>query len=157
MDIYFKHNGDRREVVSEGSMSNARSPARKRVLLVDDSSFCRKLMTMVLEKQGIEVITLDSPLRFSLVVRETRPDLALVDVAMPEFSGDRMVACARRQMDALCPIVFFSDSPEEELAVLVSKYDGLGYIRKSSNWDSIVASVTTFLSLLTPQSREGID
>lgn len=157
MDKFLKHKINNPEPLAERSMSFARSPGRHRVLLVDDSSFCRKLMKMVLEKQGIEIITLDSPLRFGLVVRETCPDLALVDVSMPDVNGDRMIDFARRQLESLCPIVFFSDSSDEELTMLVSKYDGFGYIRKSSDWDSIVAAVTTFLDLLTPQAREGID
>ena len=138
-------------------MSDAESSARYKVLLVDDSSFCRSLMKMVLEQSGVECIALDSPFRFNLVVKAMRPDLALVDVSMPQFSGDRMVAFARRQLDFMCPIVFFSDSSDEELDALVLTYGGLGYIRKSSDWDSIVRSVKSFLALLTPQSREGID
>jgi len=141
--------------VTESQMFDPRSPARFKVLLVDDSSFCRKLMRMVLERTGIDVITLDSPFRFNLVVREANPDLALVDVAMPEFSGDHMITSARRQLGTFCPVVFFSDRSEEELASLVAKCGGLGYIRKSPDWDSIVVSVTRFLSQLTPQSREG--
>lgn len=136
-------------------MPDAGSPTRYKVLLVDDSSFCRSLMRVVLERSGIDVITLDSPFRFNLVVREANPDLALVDVAMPTFSGDNMITSARRQLGTICPVIFFSDRPEEELAALVSKCGGAGYIRKTSDWDNIVESVTGFLAQLTPQPREG--
>lgn len=101
---------------------------------------------MVLERVGLEVITLDSPFHFNTVLGELKPDLALVDVTMPGFSGDHMVNFARRQLGALCPIVLFSERSEQELAWLAIRCGAAGYIRKSPDWSQVVASVRRFLT-----------
>ena len=58
-----------------------------KILLVDDSEFCRDMARLMLSPAGFTVLTIDSPLGFSKTLLQEKPDLALVDVTMPALNG----------------------------------------------------------------------
>jgi chemosensory pili system protein ChpA (sensor histidine kinase/response regulator) len=126
-------------------MPFAQNRTRSKILLVDDSNLCRTMTSEVLSRSGFDVVAIRSPLGFSIALYEQEPDLALVDVSMPAFNGDQMVLTAKRSLRNLCPIIFYSERPEEELAALVERCGAAGYIRKSDDWAGIVATIKRFL------------
>ncbi len=132
------------------------SRLRYKVLLIDDSSLCRKMTKAVLERADIDVITLGTPLGFSPVLCLEKPDLALVDVSLPGFSGDQLVMFARQRLGALCPIVLYSEHPSAELALLAERCGAVGYIKKSADWEAMAADVIKFLSDHSAKQQGGI-
>ena len=116
-----------------------------KILVVDDSDLCRDLTRMMLEDFGYEVVTLDSGLGLSRALGREKPDLVLLDVSMPAVSGHQIVAVAQQHKLHRCPIVLFSDRPPNELSVLARKCGAAGFIPKTSDADSLAASVGRFL------------
>ena len=68
-----------------------------RVLIVDDSEICCETAKLMLEEEGLEVFTLSTPIGFSANLQNLRPDIALVDVAMPAMRGNQLVDIANRR------------------------------------------------------------
>jgi len=79
------------------------------------------------------------------VLRDERPDLALVDVTMPALRGDKLVELARRGGGVVCPIVLYSDRPVAELDGLVQACGAVGYICKNDNEKALADSVKKFI------------
>lgn len=57
------------------------------VLVVDDDPLVIKALRLLLEPWGLKVSGLDNPQPFWQVLADTAPDLLILDVAMPQFSG----------------------------------------------------------------------
>ena len=116
-----------------------------KILLVDDSEFCRDMAQLMLSQAGFTVLTISSPLGFSKTLLQEKPDLALVDVSMPALNGDLLVNVARpfgvRQG---CPILLFSAQPEEKLAALATSCGADGFIRKSDDWPAIIRAIRQY-------------
>ena len=82
-DNYEKHdaNGGGRQAHQNGAM-------KRRVLLVDDSSFFRNMLTPVLSIAGYDVTTLDSPIEaLKLCESGASFDIIVSDIEMPEMDG----------------------------------------------------------------------
>jgi len=95
-------------------------PAKKRILLVDDEATITRTLKLYLEGTGSYEVRAEN--RGSTAVqaaREFKPDLILLDVAMPDMDGGEVAAQVRAD-DALkgTPIVF--------LTALVKKQEVVG-------------------------------
>jgi CheY-like chemotaxis protein len=116
-----------------------------RVLLVDDSVFNLKVAALFLEAFGYEVVTANTPTGLGPLMLREKPDLALVDVDMPEMSGDCLVKTARWLLkDRCCPMLLWSALPSEELEELARSSGALGYIQKSGGRE-MVEKITELL------------
>jgi DNA-binding response OmpR family regulator len=110
-----------------------RRGVHRKILVVDDSEIACDFVRMVLEDAGYTVFTLTSHFGFVKILREERPDLVLIDVTMPVLSGPKVVELARTKRVLECPILLYSDRPEDDLAELTVSCGADGYIRKTSN------------------------
>ncbi len=66
---------------------------RKKVLVVDDDPDDVKMISMILEPEGYDVITAENGEEALEKVESAGPDLILLDVMMPELDG--FAACAK--------------------------------------------------------------
>ncbi len=119
---------------------------RTKVLVVDDSEFCRDATRVMLEEHGFAVVTLDNQFSFSLALAREKPDLVLLDVNMPAIQGDRLVGIARQYRLHTCPIALYSDRPVEELAQLAKQCGASGYIQKTSDAALLVRLIRRLLA-----------
>ncbi|MEO7177795.1 MAG: PAS domain-containing protein [Allosphingosinicella sp.] len=91
----------------------SRSAAGARVLIVDDDDDVRAFLADSLEGFGCSVMAAASGDRALETLRESRPDLALIDYAMPGMNGAE-VARAARDLHPGLPIVFVTGYAESE-------------------------------------------
>ena len=68
--------------------------------MVDDSQLVLAMTKAALERVGVVVVTLISPIGFTKVLDE-RPDLALIDVGMPALRGDQLAEMIRASLARL--------------------------------------------------------
>ena len=121
------------------------SDRRNRILIVDDSDICREMLRMVLEDCGYDVIELAESTHFARIVNREKPDLVLLDVSMPIFAGDELMAMARDHEIHRCPIVLFSDRSESELQSIMLATGAAGYIKKTSDAGKLAQLVRRYL------------
>ena len=99
--------------------SSGRTPASSgsadgaRILIVDDDDDVRAFLADSLEGFGCSVVAAASGARALETLRESRPDLALIDYAMPGMNGAE-VARAARDLHPGLPIVFVTGYAETE-------------------------------------------
>ena len=115
--------------------ARAKSHLAKKILIVDDSSVIREAIRALLQGQpdleicGEAVDGLDAVEK----TRELKPDLILLDLAMPKLNGAAAASAIRRAAPKL-PIILFTmyEESAEALAkavgvdVVLSKSDGIG-------------------------------
>lgn len=59
----------------------------KRILMVDDSATVLSFEKLMFRNEGYELVTASNGVEALKVVRETPPDLILLDVVMPQMDG----------------------------------------------------------------------
>jgi PAS domain S-box-containing protein len=86
-----------------------------KILVVDDEADTRELVAFVLEQQGAEVITATSAHEALLILPQTKPDVLLSDIGMPDMDGYTLI----RQIRALAP-----EQGGNILAIALTAYAG---------------------------------
>lgn len=92
-----------------------------KILIVDDNDINLKLLSKVLELGGYQVITARSAKDAIRHVQDNKPDLALLDVMMPDMDGYELCRYLRQPpINASFPIIMLtamSDEVERGLAL----------------------------------------
>lgn len=73
---------------------------KSRILAIDDNEDIRNLLTFILEKEGYTVSTTADGVTGLAEIQNEKPDLILLDVMMPEFSGFEVLDAIRTDKDA---------------------------------------------------------
>jgi len=119
----------------------AREPRPITVAIVDDTEDLRFLLRTALTRGGMEVVAEAPDGRTGIeVVRETQPDVVLLDLAMPVMDGRAALPRIRREAPAARIIVlsgFGADLLSDELLALGAD----GYIEKGHSLSRIVQYV----------------
>ena len=115
-----------------------------RVLVVDDEESVRSFLGPLLEREGFTATLIDSGTAAVASVLDSRPDLVLLDVNLPDLSGLEVCRAIRRQPDYV-PVILLTglDSREDELAGFAALADE--YVTKPFLPEALVARVRALL------------
>jgi DNA-binding response OmpR family regulator len=69
----------------------------KKILLAEDNEYCGSLLTHFLGKKGFEVIHRNDGASAIFAAKEEQPDLILLNVLMPGYSGIDLVRIMRKE------------------------------------------------------------
>jgi len=108
-----------------------------RVLVVDDSLACRRLIVRVLTETGYEVVGEVADGKEALLkVAELNPDVITMDVTMPELEGPDAVDVIKRNHPN-ANIVMVSSMGHQDLVEKAIKKGAKGYILKPLTGEQI--------------------
>lgn len=119
-----------------------------RILVVDDMAENVDILKTRLESQGYEVVTAFDGEAALIAVRESRPDLVLLDVMMPKLDG--IEATKRLKADAslpFIPIILVTAKADAKDAVAGLDAGGDDYLTKPVDHASLVARVRSMLRI----------
>ena len=112
-----------------------------RILIVDDHPIVRRGIRAVLATQpGIDWMEASSGPEAVEIAKTMKPDLALVDLTLPEMNGLEVTAAIREQAPDT-QVMILSMHFSEELAREVLRAGALGYVLKSDADEELVAAV----------------
>ncbi|SEM48668.1 Response regulator receiver domain-containing protein [Stigmatella aurantiaca] len=115
-----------------------------RVLVVDDDPDLLDLVARSLSAHGIEVETHPSALGVSNRVRDTIPDVVLIDVNFPALKGDKVVSLARLSAPKDTRFILYSASDEAQLRSLALSSGADGYLSKSVQGAELAQKIHSF-------------
>lgn len=103
-----------------------------KILVVDDKINDREILFELLNAQGYEVAGASNGFEALEKIRESKPDLVISDIMMPEMDGFGLCRELKRNVETIkIPIILYSSSftdPEDEK--LVMEEGAAAYIRK---------------------------
>jgi DNA-binding response OmpR family regulator len=119
------------------------APARKpRILIVDDSEMTARIIEADLVAKGFEVHVADSAEKATKIIlkKQTRPDLVLLDVRMPNVDGEQFCRFIKgNSLFAGIKVLLCSGENVEELQRICREAGADGYVAKDSVLSKVVA------------------
>lgn len=119
-----------------------------KILVVDDQPINIKLLQRKLERQGMDVYVAYNGRECLSSVAETKPDLILLDIMMPEMDG--IETCQRLKSNPVTetiPIIFITAKASKEGKLEGLDAGAVDYITKPIDLDETLARVRTQLRL----------
>ncbi len=131
-----------------------------RVLLADDHSIVRAGLRRIIEESvDIEVIAEADDGRTAIqLARETKPDVAVIDISMPGLDGLEVISQLRNNMPAM-PIIMLTMHEEEQYVVRAIEAGAMGYVTKRSAPEHIVKAIHQVMGgsrYLTAEASEAL-
>ena len=106
--------------------------ATTRVLVIDDDEIVRELMCELLRVRDCEVFSTGSPIGVSKLIVHNRIDVVVLDVMMPDMSGDKLAKLLRGNPKfQQLAIVLVSSTQAEHLAGLADEVKADAIVSKS--------------------------
>jgi DNA-binding NarL/FixJ family response regulator len=120
------------------------SPRKQRVVIVDDHTLFREgLKTILATEEDIEVVAdLDSAEDIVELVWQTRPDLLLLDIRMPQGSGLDAIPAVLKISPAT-QVLVLTASDEKEEHVRAFRLGAKGVILKDSARQTLMQAIRT--------------
>jgi two-component system OmpR family response regulator len=127
-------------------------PGGVRVLVVDDEAYITDLIAVGLRFVGFEVDTAADGREALAKIASTRPDLVVLDIAMPGIGGIEVVERLRRD-GVTTPVVFLTarDAPGDRVKGLRVGADD--YITKPFGLEELLARMEAILRRVSPGER----
>jgi len=118
------------------------------ILLIEDNLDCARMVRKLLTPLGYYVEHADHGLQGLQLARQTDPDLILVDINLPDISGNVVIlqlrACARR---ATTPIVAFTAETGPKTRRVASAFGCDGFLCKPIDTREFPSQIEGFLNL----------
>jgi two-component system chemotaxis response regulator CheY len=115
-----------------------------RILVADDAPAVLDVLHDVLTMAGHEVIRAESGTEALRKFQDSRPDLAVLDVMMPDMDG-LVVLDSIRQLDGRVPVILITGLAGEGLSRKVEHYHSVAFFEKGSGLDRFVELVNKTL------------
>lgn len=119
---------------------------RRKVLLVDDDASHRQVIRAMLSPLGFEVTDIGNSLKVLESIQAVRPDLVLLDVSMPGYSGWEVLQQLRDNKHAM-PVVMVSADANEGHHSADSPRHHDGYIIKPVRLNLLLETIGQVLNL----------
>ncbi len=105
---------------------------RGRVLIIDDDEVVRELMCEVFRQNGCDVFDAGSPIGVTKTIVQNHIDIVVVDVMMPDISGDKLAKLLRAnpKLQKLT-IVLVTSGKQEDLERLAAEVGADSVVSKS--------------------------
>lgn len=109
------------------------------ILIAEDDGDIRDLLRLYLESEGYRVLEAENGAKALAIAREDAPDMAILDVMMPELNGYELTRALRKFSDI--PILILSAKSQDNDKILGLNLGADDYIAKPFNPVEIIARV----------------
>jgi two-component system OmpR family response regulator len=128
------------------------------VLVVDDEPNITELVSLGLRYEGFDVTSAHDGRGALRAIRESKPELVILDVTMPDIDGLEVVRRMRAE-SIWMPVIFLTarDATEDKIAGLT--VGGDDYVAKPFSLDELIARVRAMVrrnDLSAPQTSSGL-
>ena len=125
----------------------------KTILVVDDKREIRIMLDQYLSQEGFDVVEAADGQEALFVSRQTRPDLIILDLMMPNMGGYDFMRAYAKEADT--PIILLTAKLEESDKVLGLELGADDYVTKPFSLRELTARVRAVLRRLEKQPADG--
>ena len=120
------------------------SPTPRRVIVVDDHPIILQMIRRLLAEQpNFEVVgEATNGAQAVILVQILKPDVVVLDVAMPQMSGFEAARCMRESMPSVA-VVILSTHTHEHFLRKAKECGAKGFVRKQDASERLVRAINT--------------
>lgn len=121
---------------------------KQRILAIDDNADIRELIAFILRKENYEVSTASNGIAGLEMIKGSKPDLIILDVVMPEFSGHDVLDAVRSDKNAKVrdiPVLMITSKSSTEDIDQALELGATSYIIKPFRPAKLVTKVKSLL------------
>lgn len=119
---------------------------KQTILVVDDERAIREMIVMALDKEGFECIEANDGHKAETIIRQSQPDLILLDWMMPGLNGIDFTRRLRRNDEThSLPVIMLTAKTEEEDLIKGLENGADDYITKPFSPRSLIARINALL------------
>jgi len=107
-----------------------------KIVIIDDHQLFLDGLKFTLENENNVVTTFDSPIKALVGIKTIEPDLILMDLSMPEMSGNAMLI-ALMKAEIASPVVVLSACETYQDVYLALQNGAMGFIPKSYSFEAM--------------------
>lgn len=123
-----------------------------RIMIIDDLKENLGLLDKTLSKQGYDIRVFNNPVIALKAIANSRPDLILLDINMPQMNGfDVCIEIKKDNKAKTIPIIFLTAQDDKESKIKAFNYGGVDYITKPFIMEELCARVETHLKISSLQ------
>jgi len=115
-----------------------------KILIVDDESDMRWILTTILEKEGFQVLIAENGKRAIKKIRNEKPNLVLLDIKMPEMDGMEVLENLKKKVVTL-PVIMMTAFSDVKTAVRAIKIGAYDYLVKPFDNDELLLVINRAL------------
>lgn len=121
--------------------------ATESILVVDDDRAVLTYLKALLGREGYRVFTALDALQAPMVARQARPDLVVLDLAIPGGGGPAVIDRLRLMQGVRdVPVLVYSGLPKDRVEDLVPSGPGVSFIAKPGSPDEVLRAVRSLLN-----------
>jgi two-component system KDP operon response regulator KdpE len=124
---------------------------QRRILIVDDEPGLRELVRINLEHEGFAVLQAEGGSECLTAVRESHPDLVILDVMMPDMDG--WETCRKLREFSSIPVLMLTARVQSKDIVTGLESGADDYLLKPFNMDELLARVRALLRRIPSPNR----
>jgi len=114
------------------------------ILMVDDDPAIVELATYLLKRAGMDAVGITNPLETLNKISETKPDLILLDLHMPECTGIELAKVIRQHKNlSNIPVIFLSAETDSSLKLETAIEGGDEFLEKPIKIDELAPFIST--------------
>ena len=122
---------------------------KRSILLVDDDVDSSQMVKMILEKTGLYAVSIcNRGSEAFQIIQDTRPELVLLDIMMPDADGTDIADRIRKEKSlALTKIVFMTSLVSQNEVLNHSMIGGHAFISKPISSENLLQRVKGFFEV----------
>jgi twitching motility two-component system response regulator PilH len=118
-----------------------------KIMLVDDSSTNNLLFRDIFEETGYEVWVEEKPERVITRLRESKPDLVLLDLMLPGMDGLQLLQQIKSEQDSReIPVIMYTAHMSDRMQQQAMALGASGYLIKPVSPQKILDEVSRLLA-----------
>ncbi|MBM3249608.1 MAG: response regulator [Candidatus Omnitrophica bacterium] len=126
-----------------------------RILLVDDDKEIVQTLQKSLVREGYEVIPAFDGEEALAKLKDSDPDIVLLDLMLPKVSGHEVLSAIRKvHKDKWRPVIVISAKDELESVMQTYRLDADHYLTKPCELEHILRGIRTMISLMPMRKDE---
>ena len=127
---------------------------KQHILIIDDEPINLKILSRKLETEGYEIIVASRGETALHLVKQSLPDLILLDIMMPEMDGYEVCQKLKESpQTAEIPIIFLTSKTNTEDVIKGFELGAVDYVGKPFKHLELLARVKTHLKLRSTESQ----
>ncbi len=119
-----------------------------KILICEDNQLALKAISVVLEREGFDPVTVNDGIKAIEVLRKTDFDVVVVDIHLPYHSGLEVIRFLRTELKKQTPVLIVSAFSDPQVQRQAGEMKVSGYITKPFDPQDLIRKIRAAVTVI---------